>query len=480
MTEAMEQRWRATTYPALHWEALDLQRVCCGLCPRRCVTKPGQSGFCGVRRNEQGSLVTLNYGKSVPMTQESIETEAVFHYAPGEAILSLGNLGCMMRCDFCQNWTTSQAALVRDADLAAYTPEQVVDYALRHGIRVLSWTYNDPVVWHEFVLETARLAQSKGLKNLYKSAFYISERAIDDLLGVMDIFSLSLKSMDAEFYRNVTKGELADVLKGILQVYAARKNSSGPHLEISNLCVTGRNDTLEHSQAVADWMLRHLDADIPLHYVRFHPDYLYRDVPRTSVSFLEQARVQALQAGLRYVYVGNVHGTPSAHTYCPGCGRTVVRRSGLAGTPDLGGTDGCSCPDCGRHIPVILPWRNAARTAPVSIPQGFETIEHVFRGPIRSCHVEQNPHPGEHELYFMFTAADGQQVGETRSSTCARFMISCGAPEARSVRLYHRPGARPKLYEVYDRAHFPVQEAYLTLYADQDLPPAERGPHAPC
>src|SRR5262249_5521719 len=157
-------------------------------------------------------------GKSVAMTKETIETEAVYHWAPGEAILSLGNIGCMMKCDFCHNWQTSQARLARDEDIFAYTPEEVVEYALRHGIRLLSWTYNDRVVWHEFVLDTARLGRKHGLKNLYKSAFYITPRAIDELIEVIDIFSISLKSMDEEFYVRVTGGRLQPVLDGIEQV----------------------------------------------------------------------------------------------------------------------------------------------------------------------------------------------------------------------------------------------------------------------
>src|SRR4051812_24572720 len=273
----------SSSHPAQLWSSLPDARVQCHLSPRECKIPIGGLGFCGVRYNEGGKLVTLNYGKSVPMTQETIETEAVYHYAPGARILSMGNIGCMMKCDFCHNWQTSQARLARDQDIVAYTPEQVVEYALRHGIGILSWTYNDPVVWHEFVVDTARLGRRHGLKNLFKSAFYIGPRAVDELLEVIDIFSLSLKSMNEEHYRKYTGGTLQPVLDAILQVYRAK----GPHLELSNLCVTERNDTLDESMKVARWMLEHLDADVPLHYVRFHPDYQYTDVARTSVPFLE-------------------------------------------------------------------------------------------------------------------------------------------------------------------------------------------------
>lgn len=159
---AILKQWQQTSHPARLWHPISNSRIQCELCPRACKINLGRVGTCKVRRNENGRLVTLNYGKSVPMTQESIETEAVYHYAPGERILSLGNIGCMLRCDFCQNWTTSQARYVQDSHVAYYRPEDVVNYALKHNIRVLSWTYNDPVVWHEFVMDTAKLAREKA------------------------------------------------------------------------------------------------------------------------------------------------------------------------------------------------------------------------------------------------------------------------------------------------------------------------------
>ena len=462
--------WAQTSYPARLWESLPGGRTRCLLCPRNCMLGLGEFGFCGVRRNVGGSLVTLNYGKSVPMTQESIETEAVFHYAPGEPILSLGNIGCMLSCDFCQNWTTSQARLIRDKDVVAYTPGQIVRYALDHNIRVLSWTYNDPVVWQEFVLETAALARQHGLKNLYKSAFYISEQAIDELLDVMDIFSISLKSMSADFYREVTKGELEPVLQGILQVYNAKKAGRDVHLEISNLCVTGRNDKLEDSRQVTRWMLDNLDSSIPLHFVRFHPDYLYTHVERTSVSFLEEARLAALQDGMQYVYVGNVHGTPSANTYCPSCKAIVVARYGLVA--DLRVAADGSCPGCGMRIPLVLPFKDKAKSD-FGLHSGLDSFLHHFRGPIQSCHVEKS---NEEPVYYQFEDKDGNLLGAPDASACMRFMISSGFPQAVAVRIFHNLGKVPRVYEVYDRAHFPVLTAEETARADINVPPAAIDP----
>lgn len=203
--------WENIPRPARLAEHLD-GAVRCHLSPRNCTMRPGQAGFCGVRQNLDGRLVTLNYGRATHVTQESIETEAVFHYAPGAPILSLGNVGCMMNCDYCHNWKTSQARLISNGDVHYYTPEHVVQMALERNIPVISWTYNDPVVWHEFVLDTSRLAQQNGIRTLFKSAFFISLEGARELCDVIDIFSVSIKSMDPVWYRKITKGWLEPVL----------------------------------------------------------------------------------------------------------------------------------------------------------------------------------------------------------------------------------------------------------------------------
>jgi pyruvate formate lyase activating enzyme len=448
--------------PARLWSPLEQGRVQCHLSPRECKIPIGGLGFCGVRYNDGGTLVTLNYGKSVPMTQETIETEAVYHYAPGARILSMGNIGCMMKCDFCHNWQTSQARLARDQDIVAYSPEQVVEYALRHDIKVLSWTYNDPVVWHEFVTDTARLGKKHGLINLFKSAFYIGPAAVDELLEVIDIFSLSLKSMNPEHYRKYTGGHLQPVLDAILQVYRARSGGTGPHLELSNLCVTGRNDNLADSDLVARWMLDHLDDEIPLHYVRFHPDFQYTGVERTNVAFLEEARRSAMAMGMRYVYVGNVFDTPSVNTSCPGCGELLVERYGLMAKVNL--RNG-SCPRCDRPGPITAPFDHGHH-ATTAITDRVDLVHH-FRGAVQSIHVEQDH---ESPIEYQFVDASGQGLGTPSQSTCTRFMISKAFPSATAVRIIHAAGQVPRLYEVFDRAHFPTVDL-ATAVADNDRQP---------
>jgi pyruvate formate lyase activating enzyme len=459
LTPALQQ----SLQPARLWQATANGRVQCHLSPRHCNIPEGGLGFCGVRYNQGGRLMTLNYGKSVPITEERIESEAVYHYAPGARILSLGNIGCMLKCDFCQNWQTSQARLVQERDIVRYTPEQIVDYAVRHGIGILSWTYNDPVVWHEFVMDTARLARQAGLKNLYKSAFSIGPEAIDELLEVIDIFSISLKSLDPIYYRKFTRGEMQPVLDGIRRVYRARSGGSGPHLEISNLCLTGRNDQLDDTRRVCDWLLDQLDDQIPLHYVRFHPDYLYTHVERTSVAFLEAARRQALDAGVKFVYLGNTSGTESVDTVCPHCQRTVIRRSGEALELHL---DGTHCGHCEHELPIVIP-PQVDRTA-AAPDQIARSLTHIFRGQIGAAHIEQAT---ETPVRYVFLDAAGAEIG-SGVSACLRFLVSRPSARAVALRIDLAAASEVRVLEVFDRAHFPTAAAAQSQGGSCDVPPA--------
>jgi len=465
---------RQGQHPARLWSPMPNGRVQCHLSPKQCRIPVGGLGFCGVRYNHGGQLMTLNYGKSVPVTEERIESEAVYHYQPGAAILSLGNIGCMLHCDFCQNWATSQARLVRNEDVALYTPQQIVEYAVQHNIGILSWTYNDPVVWHEFIMDTARLAKQAGLKNLYKSAFSIGPQAIDELLEVMDIFSISLKSLDPTFYRKHTRGELQPVLDGIRQVHAARRTSSdgGPHLEVSNLCVTGRNDNLDDARKVAEWMLENLDANVPLHYVRFHPDYKYTQVARTNIEFLEAARAQALSMGVKHVYLGNTPNTMSVNTHCGACGGLVFARAGdLRPTLTPSGPRTVRCGHCGHDVPVVVDERLTALSearAGLSNGGGRPSIEHVFRTSIDAVHVEQ---PRESRVDYVFLDANDGVLSAGHSS-CLRFLVARPGPHVAKLRLHAEDVTALRLLEVFDRAHFPTMSVEHSMSGSVDTPPA--------
>lgn len=429
--------------------------VVCHLSHRNCRIPLGGAGFCRVRQNEGGELVTLNYGVGVEMTQETIETEAVFHDSPGAAILSLGNVGCMLNCDFCHNWKTSQMRHVEREQIRHYTPEQVVSAAVEKGIGILSWTYNDPVVWHEFVCDTSRLAKSRGLRTLYKSAFSIDPRAVEELHDVIDIFSISLKSMDPEFYRTVAKGRLEPVLEGIKHVHRFKDR----HLELSNLVVTGRNDTLPEVEKVVDWVLSELGPDVPLHFVRFHPDYKYTSVERTSIAFLRQARLRALEMGLKHVYLGNVYEEGEGlDTPCASCGAALVSRFGLR-TAIVGLDDESRCRRCRRPSSIRLAASAAvpAARAGISLVDGAVRAAFSWKGDINACHVVlRNRGSSEAEVRYSHAGGDHSRRIRLRPGETWRFIASKRAAAEFGVAVEHPASIEVRFLDVLDRAHFPT------------------------
>jgi pyruvate formate lyase activating enzyme len=429
-----------------------------------------------VRANRDGKLVSLNYGRSVHATQETIETEAVFHYAPGEGILSMGNIGCMLNCDYCHNWKTSQARHVSDSDVYYYTPEEVVDIAVRHGIRVLSWTYNDPVVWHEFVTETAALGKKAGLINLFKSAFFISAEAIEELIPVIDIFSISIKSMDPVYYRKLTKGWIEPVLEGTKQVYRA-----GKHVEVSTLMVTDLSDDEKTARSIATFVGEELDPSVPLHYVRFHPDYKMTDTKRTPIDRLDHARQIALDMGIHHVYLGNVYDTDATITACHSCGHQQVTRYGLnarlVGIDD----DGC-CAGCGTSANFkLLPKRPAPETV-VNLPAGevYRQASFDWHGDVRSLHIQlRNDANHDSTVYqrrFGSDSVPGWEPLRLQRGESYRFIAAKATPGEVGVEVAIPDQMTSSLHEVFDRAHFPtVQVDDGALNDDVSPLPSYRG-----
>jgi pyruvate formate lyase activating enzyme len=469
MTTAVS--WKDTYQQARLEEILPDGVVRCHLSPRNCTLKEGQHGFCGVRANRNGRLVTLNYGKSVHATEETIETEAVNHFSPGERILSMGNVGCMLNCSYCHNWKTSQAKFVSDKDVYYYTPEDVVNIALRHNIRMISWTYNDPVVWHEFVRDTSRLAKEKGLMNLYKSAYYITPEAIDELIPSMDIFSVSLKAIDPEYYRKVTKGTLEPVLEATKHTY-----KSGRHLEISNLMITDMTDTEDSARKVADFVLKNLDPSIPVHFVRFHPDYRMRDTVRTPVPRLIRAREIAMEMGLEHVYVGNVYDTPYSNTVCAGCGAMLVTRYGL-NAKTVGLDDAGHCKKCGKDAHVKMRGAPPARETVEEINRDGLTVK-VFdwHGDVRSLHVQAKNTKGEPvKMYIRRRMNDGSHtpwiVHNLTADESFRTIVAKNFAREIGCEVALPSGLPNNLHEVFDRAHFPTVAVEEVGVAKTDISP---------
>ena len=433
-------------------QAEGAKQVKCLLCPRGCRLSDSERGFCGVRGNAGGRLHTLNYGRSVHAAVETIETEAVFHFRPGARILSLGNIGCMLECSYCQNWETSQIINLNQKNVREYSPQRVVDMALAHGINVLSWTYNDPVVWQEFVMDTARLASSHGIKNLYKSAAYINEEPFLELCEVMDIFSISLKSMSNEFYLKNTKGSLQPVLKAIRAAHA-----SGKHLEISNLLVTDLNDSEEDCRNVARWVVETVGHEVPLHYVRFHPAWQYNEVPRTPVARLMRAREIAREEGIVYCYIGNLYEAGVSDTHCPSCGNLLVERFGLtvrvSGIANQG-----HCTRCGRDVSIKEPFAGQKPGAKNEIVNAYsnETVVHWDKE-VNGLHLvtPDNEHDFTDILVTHKPAGDSERIRLGRG--IYRASISKSRPDETGVAISWGAKTELKILGLLDRAHYPVE-----------------------
>ena len=334
--------WNDTRKEAYLYTKLPDNKVKCRVCPRLCVVPSGGVGFCKVRKNIDGTLFTQNYGKATHITVERIEAEALFHYMPGAKILSLGNFGCNLDCDYCQNWKYSQFQYTPPETIEEYTSEQVIQKAISEGIPVLSWTYNDPAVWFEYVIDTARESKKHGLKNLFKSAFFLTPEAVKMLIEVIDVFAISIKAMDEGYYTKFTKGWLQPVLDNAKQVHA-----SGTHYEISNLVVTGLTNNNENYDKMIDFILKELTPDTPIHFTRFHPDYKYMDYPKTPIEDVMAARKRASDRGLTYPYIGNAFESEGLNTFCHKCKELLVERFGLSTYIKEALTADAKCGKCG-------------------------------------------------------------------------------------------------------------------------------------
>jgi pyruvate formate lyase activating enzyme len=319
-------------------------RILCTLCPRDCRIGEGQSGFCYIRKNIGGTLYQTAYGQSTGFAVDPIEKKPLNHFLPGTDILSFGTAGCNLGCRFCQNWDISKAKLDERAS-AAIAPSQVVALALREGAPSIAYTYNDPVIWAEFVIDVCREARAAGLRNVLVTAGYVSEEAREELFSYADAANVDLKAFTEDFYRKVTLSHIEPV-KETLEWLVHRTRV---WTEVTTLLIPGLNDGDDEIRAECEWMGRALGPDVPLHFTAFHPDYKMRDRPRTPLATLQRARRIAREVGLRYVYVGNVHDAEGQTTFCAGCGAPLIRRDWHAVVAYR--LEGDRCPDCGTRLP---------------------------------------------------------------------------------------------------------------------------------
>jgi AmmeMemoRadiSam system radical SAM enzyme len=304
-------------------ETDDPERIVCDVCPRHCALRPGDRGFCFVRQNRGGQMVSTTYGRSTGFCIDPIEKKPLNQFYPNTAVLSFGTPGCNLGCNFCQNWTMSRS---KDVEAACQTalPETIARAAVQLGCKSVAFTYNDPIIWAEYAIDTARACRAAGVKTVAVTSGYISELARPAFFEFIDAANVDLKGFTEDFYRQYCAGRLQPVLDTL--EWLAKETSVW--VEITNLVIPQANDDPEEIKRMCAWIVEKLGPDVPLHFSAFHPDFKLTDRGATPYATLQTAYDLARKAGIRYVYLGNILSEAHQHTYCPGCGRAVIERDG--------------------------------------------------------------------------------------------------------------------------------------------------------
>ena len=333
------------TMEARFFEKLPNQKIRCQLCPRACIVADGKRGDCGVRENRGGVYYTLVHSRVCAAHVDPVEKKPLFHYLPGTTAFSIATAGCNVHCKFCQNWDVSQS---RPEQIPAeyVPPQRVAELAIHYRCPTIAYTYSEPVVSGEFIMDSADAGHAAGVRSLVVSNGYIQPEALRAVYGRMDAVKIDLKSFSESFYSKIVGGQLRPVLDTIESLC-----NQGKWTEIVYLVIPTLNDSDEQFRGLAQWARSNIGLDVPIHFTQFHPDYLLNNVTITPISTLERARQIARAEGLHYVYLGNVPGHPGENTYCPGCGGVVVERSGMVLKKMLISQGACSL--CSHPIPGI-------------------------------------------------------------------------------------------------------------------------------
>jgi AmmeMemoRadiSam system radical SAM enzyme/AmmeMemoRadiSam system protein B/AmmeMemoRadiSam system protein A len=348
-----------------HDDPSEPQRIVCDLCPRECHLRPGDRGFCFVRENRDGQMVLTTYGRSTGFCIDPIEKKPLNQFYPGTSVLSFGTAGCNLGCKFCQNWSISKSREIAQLSERA-SPEAVAEAALQLGCRSVAFTYNDPVIWAEYAIDTARACRARGIKTVAVTAGYITPAARETFYEVMDAANVDLKGFTEHFYRHLTLSHLEPV-KDTLRWLV---HHSSVWTEITNLIIPRANDSPDELKAMCDWIAEALGPDLPVHFTAFHPDFRLTDRPPTPPETLLAAYEIATSRGLNYVYVGNVHAPQYQTTYCPSCRRPVIQRIGYTITGYA--LEGNRCRHCGAEVKGHYdrqPGNWGSRRQPVRIAQ---------------------------------------------------------------------------------------------------------------
>ena len=349
---------------ARYWHDLGDGRLQCDVCPRFCKLHDGQRGLCYVRANSGGEMLLTTWGRSSGFCIDPIEKKPLNHFLPGTPVLSFGTAGCNLTCKFCQNWDISKSR-EQDTLADAATPEQLARTAKETGCQSVAFTYNDPVIFLEYAVDTARACHDLGIKTVAVTAGYICAEPRAEFFSHVDAANIDLKGFTEEFYHDLCTASLSPVLETLVWL----KQESETWFEVTTLLIPGQNDGDEELKALAAWFFENLGPHVPLHFSAFHPDYRMRDIPATPHQTLLRARRIALDAGLHHVYVGNVHDEQASSTYCSSCGQKLIGRDWYQ-LSDWGLTESGSCKNCGHDCSGVfngLPGTWGRRRQPVHI-----------------------------------------------------------------------------------------------------------------
>ncbi|MGD0817121.1 MAG: AmmeMemoRadiSam system radical SAM enzyme [Methanomassiliicoccales archaeon] len=307
-----------TDHPARWWRQ-EGDALMCLLCPRRCLIPEGMTGFCNTRANLSGKLITLTYGRVCATAVDPVEKKPIFHFHPGAMLYSVGTFGCNLDCGFCQNAVLARSN-IDEAPSDYVPPDELVRTALDKKVDGIGWTFNDPVVWSEYIIDVSMIAHDRGLFSLLNTNGYIEPQAREDLLENIDAVKVDIKGFDERTYREMCQGELTAVLETCISV-----KEKGIHLELAYPVIPGKTSDFKMLAKFGDWVIDELDRDIPIHLFRFQPAYRLSHLQSLEISQLKECRKLLLEAGLRFVYLGGVMGEDQ-DTYCPACGKVVILR----------------------------------------------------------------------------------------------------------------------------------------------------------
>lgn len=352
------------TVKTKYWHKLDDGRVQCDLCPRFCKLKEGQRGLCFIRANQENEIVLTSYGRSSGFCVDPIEKKPLNHFLPGTPVLSFGTAGCNLACKFCQNWDMSKSREM-DTLASSASPLTIAQKAKELNCRSVAYTYNDPVIFHEYALDVAEACHELDIYSVAVSAGYICEEPRIEFYQAMDAANIDLKSFSEDFYHKLTGAHLQPVLDTLVYL----KHETNVWFEITTLLIPGQNDSDKELNKMTQWIMDKLGPEVPLHFSAFHPDWKMMDIEQTPQSTLTRAREIAMKNGLRYVFTGNVHDKEGSSSYCHNCGHLLIERDWY----ELGrwGLDknGC-CEECGTGLPGVFearPGNWGSRRLPIFI-----------------------------------------------------------------------------------------------------------------